>query len=175
MSPTKQKPSNFGVACYATGLTLNTARKMLEAGEREAARLGVAMSMAISDSGGTLLAFNRMDNAALVTVQISIDKSYTAVLGKMPTLFWKGEYTSGELVPLFFHQRWVTFQGGYPIISGNKILGGIGISGGRLEDSLTARAALKAGGFSTVQADDIIAAELKAARSIKPKQAKRSK
>jgi uncharacterized protein GlcG (DUF336 family) len=169
MSPTKQEPLNLGGTCYSSGLTLKIAKKMLEAAEKEAERLGFPMAIAISDSGGNLLAFNRMDNAGLVSIQVSIDKSYTAVMGKMPTLFWKGEYTSGELIPLFFHNRWISFQGGYPIILNGKVMGGIGVSGGRLEDTYVARAGLKACGFSTQQADDVIAAELKAARKTKAK------
>jgi uncharacterized protein GlcG (DUF336 family) len=164
MSPAKKEPLNFGGTCYASGLTLKTAKKMLEAAEKEAERLGFPMSIAVADCGGNLLAFNRMDNAGLVSAQVSMDKAYTAVMGKMPTLFWKGEYTSGELIPLFFHKRWISFQGGYPIILDGKLLGGIGVSGGRLEDTYVARAGLKACGFSTQQTDEVIAAELKAAR-----------
>lgn len=162
MSSNKE-PLNLGVLSYALGLTLQTARKMLEAGEKEAERLGFSMGIAILDSGGNLLAFNRMDRAPLAGIQIAQDKAYTAVLGKMPTLFWKGEYTTGELVPLFFHNRWITFGGGFPIIIDDKILGGIGVSGGRIEDIYVARAALKAGGFSTKDADDTIAAAGEAA------------
>jgi uncharacterized protein GlcG (DUF336 family) len=148
--------SSLSRCSYTSGLTLQTARKMLEAGMKEAERLGVSMAIAIADAGGNLLAFYRMENAPLLSIQIAMDKAFTAVFGKMPTLFWKGEYTSGEIVPLFFHERWITFQGGFPLVTGDKIFGGIGASGGRIEDVYVTRAALKAGGFSTKDADNII-------------------
>ncbi len=163
MSPSKEK-LDLSSLSYSTGLTLKTVKEMLEAGVMEAEKLGASMSVAISDIGGNLLAFHRMDNAPLLSIQISMDKSFTAVFGKMPTVFWKGEYVSGELVPLFFHKRWITFQGGFPLIKGNKIFGGIGASGGRLEDVLVARAAMKAGGFDIRDADEIVKLQRKSVR-----------
>ncbi len=137
-----------GNLSYGSGLTLETAKKMLEAGEKEAEKQGVPMAIAIVDAGGNLLAFSRMDNAILGSIQIAIDKAFTAAFGKRPTGDWKREFQSGELVPLFVHERWITFPGGFPIISNGVLLGGIGVSGGTVEDIYVAKAALKAGGFS---------------------------
>ena len=148
-----------GSLSYGSGLTLDVANKMLEAGEKEAEKQGVPMSMAISDSGGNLMAFRRMDNAALFSIQIALDKAFTTVFGKMPTGSFCNLYRTGELVPLFFHERWITFPGGFPIIKNGVTLGGIGVSGGTIEDVYVARAALKAGGFSLGEVD----AALKAA------------
>jgi len=50
-------------------------------------------------------------------------------------------------VPLFFHERWITFAGGYPILKDGIIMGGLGVSGGVIEDVWVAKAILKAGGF----------------------------
>ena len=129
---------------------------MLEAGEKEAMKQGVPMAMAISDSGGNLLAFHRMDHTILVSTQIAMDKAYTSVYGKQPTVNFGALYKSGELVPLFFHERWITFPGGYPIIKEGMIVGGLGVSGGVIEDNYVARAILKAGGFSTAQVDEFL-------------------
>ncbi|MBN1367648.1 MAG: heme-binding protein [Dehalococcoidales bacterium] len=137
-----------GKLCYSSGLTLEIAKKMLEAAETEADRQGIPMSIAISDAGGNLLVFNRMDNAALFSINIAMDKAFTVVFGKLPSGNFSELYRSGGLVPLFFHERWITFQGGFPIIKKGKILGGIGVSGGTIEDIYVARAALKAGEFS---------------------------
>jgi len=146
----EQTPSAWkaGKVFYGLGLTLETAKKMLETGEREAKRQGVPMSIAIADAGGNLLAFSRMDDAILASIQIAINKAFTAVFGKRPTADWKKEFQSGEMVPLFIHERWITFPGGFPIISNGVLLGGIGVSGGTIEDIYVARAALEAGGFS---------------------------
>jgi uncharacterized protein GlcG (DUF336 family) len=145
-----------GTYCYGAGLTLEAALKMLEAGEKEANQQGVPMAMAISDSGGNLLAFHRMDHTALLSSQISMDKAYTAVYSKQATAKLGHLYRSGELVPLFFHERWITFPGGFPIIKEGVIVGGLGVSGGKIEDCYVARAILRAGGFETSAADEFL-------------------
>jgi uncharacterized protein GlcG (DUF336 family) len=145
----------IGSLSYGSALTLDVAKKMLEAGEKEAEKQGVPMSMAISDSGGNLIALSRMDNAALFSIQIAMDKAFTAVFGKMPTGSLASQYCPGGLIPLFFHERWITFPGGFPITKNGTILGGIGVSGGIVEDVYVAKAALRAGGFML---DDVDAA-----------------
>jgi uncharacterized protein GlcG (DUF336 family) len=146
----------MGSLCYGTGLNLEIAQKMMAAGEKEALKQNVPMAMAISDSGGNLLAFQRMDNTMLSSTQIALDKAYTAVFGKLPTADYTPIYKSGGLVPLFFHERWITFAGGYPIIKKGIIMGGLGVSGGVIEDVLVAKAMLKAGGFETKMADEYL-------------------
>jgi len=147
-----------GGLSYGSGLTLDIAKKMLEAGEKEAEKQGVPMSIAISDAGGNLIAFRRMDNAALFSTQIAMDKAFTTVFGKMPTRSFADLYRTGELIPLFFHERWITFPGGFPIIKNGMILGGIGVSGGTIEDVYVVKAALKAGGFILDEVDAAIMA-----------------
>lgn len=75
----------------------------------------------------------------------------------MPSKVVGGPYKPGEPVP-YFHERWITFHGGYPIISNGVIFGGIGASGGGPnEDASVAQAALRAGGFNTTDVDAAIA------------------
>jgi len=147
-----------GKLSYGSRLTLATAKKMLEAGEKEAEKQGVPMSMAVSDAGGNLVAFSRMDDAALFSINIATDKAFTAVSGKMPTGSFANFYRTGELVPLFFHERWITFQGGFPIVNNGILFGGIGVSGGTIQDVYVARAALQAGGFLLDDVDAVITA-----------------
>ena len=147
-----------GSLSYGSGLTLDIAKKMLKAAEREAEKQGVPMSMAISDAAGNLVAFSRMDNAVLFSIQIAMDKAFTAVSGKMPTGSFGNFYRTGELVPLFFHERWITFTGGFPVIKDGMIVGGIGVSGGTIEDVYVAKAALQAGGFILDEVDAAITA-----------------
>jgi uncharacterized protein GlcG (DUF336 family) len=166
MSPLGRSPSRweYGECNYNSILTLKVAKKMLEAGEKEALKQKVPVAMAISDSGGNLLAFHRMDNTALFGIQIAIDKAYTAVFGKMATGKFGDLYRSGQLVPLFFHERWVTFHGGYPIIKDSALVGGLGVSGGVIEDVYVAKEMLLAGEFSIREIDEFITvneAELK--------------
>jgi len=157
--PEIQTPSVWkaGNLAYGTGLTLDAAKKMLEAGEKEAEKQGVPMAMVIIDAGGNLLAFHRMDNTILVGTQIAMDKAFTAVLGKQHTGNYASLYQSGIMVPLFYHERWITFPGGFPIVKDGILWGGVGVSGGTFEDVLVARAMLQAGGFSIGEVDAFLA------------------
>lgn len=148
-----------GNLSYGAGLTLKTAKKMLEAGEKEAEKQGVPMAIAIVDSGGNLLAFSRMDNALLASIHIAMDKGFTAVFGKLPTLHWTKAFQNGGFTPVFVHERWITFPGGFPIIRKGVLMGGIGVSGGTIEDHLVAKAALEAGGFSLDEVNAALAEE----------------
>ncbi len=150
-----------GNCCYSGGLTLEVAKKMLNAAEQEAKKQGLAMTISVVDCGGNLLAFHRMDDAALFGIQISQDKAYTSVMGKMPTADWHGFFSSGILTTLFFHERWIAFPGGAPLVRDGQLLGGIGASGATaFGDMAVTRAGMVAGGFDTTQIDAAIA-ELK--------------
>ncbi len=155
MTPFGEAPEAWkeGTCKYGQGLDLAAAGKMLEAGEREAVIQKVPMAMAISDQAGNLLAFHRMDNTILASIQIALDKAYTSVYGKQATGSYSSLYQSGQLIPLFFHERWITFPGGFPLIKNGVLMGGLGVSGGVIEDCHVARAMLAAGGFSTAEVD----------------------
>jgi uncharacterized protein GlcG (DUF336 family) len=153
-----QAPDAWRNVRYGNGaeLTLAIAESMLEAGEKEASKQQCPMSMAICDVGGNLIAFHRMENVMLAAIQISINKAYTAVMGKMTTANLGHPFRTGELIPLFFHERWITFNGGYPIVKDGKIIGGLGVSGGVVEDLYVAREMLRAGNFDLSAAEQSI-------------------
>jgi cob(I)alamin adenosyltransferase len=146
--------ANTGGLSYATGLTLSMAIEMTRGGMAEARKLGLSMSIAIVDAGGHLINFIRMEDAMLASIQIATDKAFTAVAGKIPTYQWQELLRMGELPQLFVHERWTAFAGGFPVIKGGRLLGGIGVSGAeRFGDTSVAKAALRAGGFSTEATD----------------------
>ena len=66
-------------------LTLEDARKAIAAGERKALALGIPYNIAVVDSGGGLIAHARMDGAWLASIDIAIDKAWTARAVDMPT------------------------------------------------------------------------------------------
>ncbi len=145
-----------GALSYSTGLTYDTAKKMVGAAA-EARKQRLAMVVAIADAGGSLVAFARMDDAMLASIHIATDKAFTAAYGKIPTQIWRDIVRSGNVPPLFIHKRWTAFPGGFPLIKGKKLLGGIGCSGATAYgDTSVARAGLRAGGFSTEDADAIL-------------------
>ena len=124
-------------ASQSAGLTLAAARRAIDAVERAAREMRVAMSVAVVDSGDQLVAFARMDGADLVSVGLSRDKAFSALVNRMPTR---------DLAPLvqpgaeFYGYdslaggRMVVFAGGMPLERDGVLVGAIGVSGGSSEE-----------------------------------------
>ena len=116
----------------------------------KAAELGIRINVAVTDGGGALAAFLRMPGAFLHSVDIAIDKAYTAASFGFPTSEWEqalaGDAALGRGMP--HRPRIVVFGGGLPIRHGDALIGGIGVSGGSAEqDEQCARAGLEAIGL----------------------------
>jgi len=129
-------------------MDLQAALKVVKAAERKAVKIGVPMVVAVADAGGNLVAQHRMDGALLASIQISLNKAYTAVATKMSTSDLAGPSQPGQ--PLFGIQscdngRIVIFGGGQPLMANDEVVGGIGVSGGTVEeDVLCAKAGVSA-------------------------------
>jgi uncharacterized protein GlcG (DUF336 family) len=141
-------------------LTLNDARIMMGAAEEKAVEIGVDMDITIVDDGGNPLMFHRMDNGRITSIDISINKAFTAAAARKSTRAY-GE-TSGPGGPSFgIHAsnqgRFMIFAGGLPIFVDGQIVGGIGCSSGSPDqDEEVAQAgieALKASLTETVTAN----------------------
>jgi uncharacterized protein GlcG (DUF336 family) len=134
----------------ADDLTLSQAQAIIAAAQKKATEIKKPMNIAVVDAGGNLLAFARMDDSILVSVGISIDKAWTAAALKLPTHVLAGLSQPGQ--PLFGinstnQGRVVIFGGGYPIKVGEKVVGGLGVSAGSVEqDMQVAEAGLAAFG-----------------------------
>jgi uncharacterized protein GlcG (DUF336 family) len=125
-------------------LTLDMALDLIAAARAKAREIGVPMVIAVVDAGGNLVAQQRMDDALLVSIDISLNKAYTAVAVKLPTHELAPLVQPGA--PLFGishadRGRVVVFGGGFPLKRGNTIIGGIGVSGGSVEEDMSCAAA----------------------------------
>ncbi len=136
-------------------MDLKSAVTLMEGAQGKARELGFAITTAVCDAGGNLVAVQKMDDAALLTLEIAQNKAKSAVYGKMPTALWQQSFKgpSAELIPLYFHSDWITFIGGFPVIIDKQLIGGFGISGATWEDGLIARAGLEALGAETQGVD----------------------
>lgn len=132
-------------------VTAEAARMMIAAAEEKAVEIGKRFSIAVVDGAGTLKAFHRMDGAALMSVQVAIDKAYTAAGFGRASGKWDEVLQADAVLERGARagiDRLVTFAGGLPLIDG-VIVGGIGVSGAHYtEDLVVASAALDAVGFS---------------------------
>jgi uncharacterized protein GlcG (DUF336 family) len=120
-------------------LTLTDARAMIAAGEKKAHALGVPYNLAVVDAGGGLIAHVRMDGAWLGSVDIAINKAWTARAFDMPTEKLAKMAQSGK--PLFGidstnHEKVVIFGGGIPVKIGDVVVGALGASGGTVDQDL---------------------------------------
>src|ERR1043165_662294 len=113
-------------------LSTEAARKIVEAAAAKAAEMKRPMVIAICDEGGNLKAFERMDGAPLLSVEIAQNKAWTAVSFGVSTDKWF-EFIKDDpplLHGIVNHPRLVVFGGGFPIRIEKQTVGGIGVSGG---------------------------------------------
>ena len=122
-------------------VTLDVAKRMIEAVEKKAREIGQPMVAVVVDAGANMVALHRMDNAFLVSLDIATQKAYTAVAIQMPThevapLVQPGASLYG--LTTTDKCRIVAFGGGFPIKDKDgKIVGGLGVSGGSVEQDMT--------------------------------------
>jgi uncharacterized protein GlcG (DUF336 family) len=120
----------------STSLTLDGARKVLDAALAKAADMGLAFCIAVADPSGEPIVSARMDGAPRLSAGIAADKAYSvAGFGGMPTANW---WAMIENEPALVHglthtPRLTVFGGGVPILSGGVLVGTVGVSGGSAE------------------------------------------
>lgn len=118
-------------------LTHESALKAVLAGATRARELGEPSSLAIVDAGGNLMAFLRVDDAALSTVEIAQGKAYTALALRSPSGDWLDVVQPGRelygLDALGGKRPFVVFGGGLPVRHGKSVIGGVGVSGGPVD------------------------------------------
>ena len=129
-------------------LTMAQAQLMIEAAIDTAKKIGQPMNIAIVDAGANLMAFMRMDGAWLGSIDIAINKAFTARAFDITTLGLGRNSQPGDQ---FFgihasnHGREMIFAGGIPIKVNGQIVGAVGVSGGSGEqDQAVAEAAVGA-------------------------------
>jgi len=138
---------NSSIAIPAHIISAQAASAACTAAVAHAQTLGIRINVAVTDASGTLAAFLRMPNAFLHSIDIAIDKAYTAASFGFPTSQWKALLDSDEALRIGMphRPRLVVFGGGLPIIVQGQRLGGIGVSGGSAEqDAQCAQAGLDA-------------------------------
>ena len=142
-------PSADGAALQpSSAVSLDAGLAIVEAARAKAIEIGVPMNIAVVDEGSNLVAFVRMDDAWLGSIDIAQNKAYTARAFDLPTknlapLAQPGESLYG--IEASNHGRLIVFAGGIPLLSGSRVVGAIGVSGGTVEqDQAVAEAGVAA-------------------------------
>jgi uncharacterized protein GlcG (DUF336 family) len=114
---------------YGAPITLEMAKKIATAAAVEAKKNNFQMVIAVIDSGGTLVYFEKIDGAQLASADIAIAKAHSANAYKRPTKAFE-EALAGGRTGLLSLPGALLFEGGVPIVVDGKIVGAIGVSGG---------------------------------------------
>ncbi|MCU1224689.1 MAG: hypothetical protein JWQ42_2782 [Edaphobacter sp.] len=110
-------------------LTLDIAKQVAAASEKEAASHQWHAFVVIVDDGGNLMYLERMDEAQLGSLDVSIAKARSALLFKRPTKMFEEAVHNGY-TPVLKVPNAMPIEGGIPLVVDGKIIGAIGVSGG---------------------------------------------
>lgn len=127
-------------------ITLEAAKKMGKGAIEKATEINVPVVFSVVDNGGNILYVERMDETFVTSVDISINKAFTAWALKKGTDELSEVVLPGQSLyglNLTNNARIITFGGGFPIVVDGEIVGAVGVSGGTVEEDMTiAKAAL---------------------------------
>ena len=116
---------------YGASIDIANAKKVAAAAVAEARKNSWNMAVAVVDTAGNLVYFEKMDGTQIGSVNVAQDKARSAALFKRPTkVFQDGVAGGGAGLRLLRLEGAVPVEGGVPLISEGKIVGAIGLSGG---------------------------------------------
>jgi len=131
---------------YGVSISADAAKKVAAAAIAEARKNNWAMAVAVVDTGGYLVYFERMPDTQLGSVEVSIEKARSATLFRRPTKAFQDIVAGGgEGLRILRLTGAVPVEGGLPIIVDGKLIGAVGASGGSSDqDGRTAQAGVAA-------------------------------
>src|SRR6185295_19155872 len=139
-------PAASQTMSYGPNINVETAKKLAAPAIAEARKNNWNMAVAIVDTAGDLVYFEKMDDTQAGSVQIAQSKARSAARFKRPTkAFQDALAAGGEGLRLLALEGAVPVEGGIPLVSGGKIVGAIGASGGTSQqDGVVAQAGASA-------------------------------
>jgi glc operon protein GlcG len=115
---------------YGFPISLERAEAVIQAAVAEAKKRDWKMNIAVTDSGGNLVAFQRMDGAMLASIQIALHKARASATFRRPTKVFEDGVQRMHLNYLLAFDGIIASRGGIPLIEQGTIIGAIGCSGG---------------------------------------------
>ena len=136
LQPTENNPLDFVPdqipfdTPYGPPISLDRAQAVIHTAVTEAKKRNWKMNVAVSDSGGNLVAFQRMDGAMLASIQIAEHKARAAATFRRETKQFEDGIQLMHLNYLLAFDGIIASRGGIPLIDQGVIIGAIGCSGG---------------------------------------------
>jgi len=126
---------------YGAPISLSRAEAAIEATVAEAKKHDWKLNVAVVDSGGNLVAFQRMDGAQLASIQIAEHKARTSVQFRRETKVFEKAIQQGGNLYVMTLDGMIGSRGGIPLLADGKLIGAIGCSGGTgSQDEVACRA-----------------------------------
>jgi len=125
-------------------LTQTEVTQILAAARTEAQANGWTVSIAVTDDGGHLLGFERLDGCAPIGGYIAIEKARTSALGRRESKGYE-EMVNGGRTAFVTAPLLTSLEGGVPVIVGGETIGAVGVSGVKADqDAQVAKAGVAA-------------------------------
>ena len=115
---------------YGQSIGLERAKQVMAAAEAEAKRRNWKMNVAVVDTNGELVQFERMEGAQIASGTISIGKARTAARFRRETRVFFNAFETGHGYVNTLDPTLIASPGGFPLVEGGKLIGAIGCSGG---------------------------------------------
>jgi glc operon protein GlcG len=114
---------------YGAPISLEHAEAVIAATVAEARKHDWKLNVAVVDSGGNLVAFQRMDGAQLASIQISEHKARTAVTFRRETKVFESAIQQSNFNYVLTLDGVIASRGGIPLVQAGKLIGAVGCSG----------------------------------------------
>ncbi len=113
-------------------IPVDKAMQMVHAAHAEAAKVDTTVTAVVVDESGRLVALGRMDRARPITVDIAMNKAYTAASFQQPTdqLDGVAGQTWFQSLVVSSNGRIMAGGGALPIVEGGNVVGAIAVAGG---------------------------------------------
>jgi glc operon protein GlcG len=115
---------------YGTSIGLEKAKQLVAAAEAEAKKHNWKMNIAVVDTNGEQVLFERMEGAQIASGPIAINKARTSARFRRESRAFYNVYEAGHSYPGTLDPTLTASPGGFPLVDGGKLIGAIGCSGG---------------------------------------------
>jgi len=115
---------------YGVSIGLERAKQVMAAAEAEAKKRNWKMNIAVVDTNGELVMFQRMEGAQIGSVTVSIGKARTAARFRRESRTFYNAFETGHAYVSTLEAGIVASPGGFPLVEGGKVIGAVGCSGG---------------------------------------------